>query len=179
MLLVQRETEILALVNQRGAVSVHELAERCDVAEVTIRRDLKKLESLNLLRRTYGGAVSVGGTIGNASLTTLPDEPVDAPIDALILAPVQNCAAHTLRERALRNRIPLIAESARQEGAIYLGPNNFATSMELGTWVGEYVQQHLHGSAWVLDIVLSLPNTRERSAGRCGRYLDRRWTRSL
>ncbi len=164
MLLIERENEILSLVNKRGAVSVRELAELCDVAEVTIRRDLKKLESLNLLRRTYGGAVQIGVATENSARLTVPDKSADVP-DALILAPVQNRAVHTLRERALRSRIPLIAESAPQDGAIYLGPNNFDASVALGVWAGEYVRDHLGGNACVLDIVLQLPNTRARSAG--------------
>lgn len=163
MLTVEREEAILALVNKHGIVSVRELAELCNVTEMTIRRDLRRLEASDLLRRTRGGAVR----IDRPALTAAPDEPlvkVDSP-DALILAPVQNLTAHTMRERAIRNRIPLLAESAPFDGAIYLGPRNFEASFTLGRWAGEYVQRRFGGKARVLDITQTLINIRARSAG--------------
>jgi DeoR/GlpR family transcriptional regulator of sugar metabolism len=164
MLTVEREEAIVALVNKHGVVSVRELAELCDVTEMTIRRDLRRLESSDLLRRTRGGAVRVD----HPALTASPGEEsatqLEVP-DALILAPVQNLAAHTMRERAIRNQIPLLAESAPFDGAIYLGPRNFEASFTLGRWVGEYVQRNLGDEAHVLDITHTLINTRARSAG--------------
>ena len=172
MLLAEREELILSLVNQHGIVSVQELADACDVTTVTIRRDLSKLEARNVLRRTHGGAVRMthalaDKTEGANSDCTLTAPGGDIP-DALILAPVQNSAVHTLRERAIRNHIPLLAESSRFPGAIYLGPNNYEAAFYLGRWTGEYVQQHMGGSAYVLDIGQSvLPNTHTRSIGFC------------
>ena len=57
MLLAEREEIILSLVQRQGVVSVHDLADACEATEVTIRRDLTRLEARNLLRRTHGGAV--------------------------------------------------------------------------------------------------------------------------
>ena len=73
---------------------------------------------------------------------TLPDQTINIS-DALILAPVQDSAVHTLRERALRNQIPLLAESSSFPGAIYLGPNNYEAAFRLGRWTGEYVQENM------------------------------------
>jgi DeoR/GlpR family transcriptional regulator of sugar metabolism/DNA-binding LacI/PurR family transcriptional regulator len=163
MLLIERETKILDILNRRGVISVRDLAEYCSVTEVTIRRDLKRLEGLNLLRRTHGGAVRLDGSANHDNDGS--GEAIAAHTDALILAPVQNRYAHTLRERALRNGIPLLAESSPQEGAIYLGPNNFEASVTLGRWTGEYIRKHL-SRATILDITqLQLENTRARSAG--------------
>jgi DeoR/GlpR family transcriptional regulator of sugar metabolism len=167
MLLLEREEVILSLVNEHGVVSVRELAGACEATEVTIRRDLNRLEARNLLRRTHGGAVrfdkALPGALPRGYVT--PASIDDIP-DALILAPVQNSAVHTLRERALRNRIPLLAESSAFPGAIYLGPNNYEAAFTLGQWAGDYVQQHMGGFARVLDISQSvLANTRERSKG--------------
>lgn len=39
-----------------------ELAEICDVSEMTIRRDLETLEKAGTLRRVVGGAIALGGT---------------------------------------------------------------------------------------------------------------------
>lgn len=164
MLTVEREETIVALVNQHGVVSVRELAELCDVTEMTIRRDLRRLESSDLLRRTRGGAVR----IDRPALTAAPGAEASAKVDipdALILAPVQNLAAHTMRERAIRNQIPLLAESAPFEGAIYLGPRNFEASFALGRWAADYVRQHFGDTAHVLDITQTLINIRARSAG--------------
>src|SRR5258708_39580374 len=121
MLLDKREADIVAFVSQKGAASVRDLANLYDVTEVTIRRDLKKLEELSLLKRTHGGAVRIGGILGEAALNIAsPAADASLPTDALILAPVQSRAAHTLRERAVRSQIPLIAESVPVEGAVYL-----------------------------------------------------------
>ena len=55
----ERRLEILAELQQEGAVRVTALAERFGVAEETIRRDLDKLSDEGHLARTHGGALSV------------------------------------------------------------------------------------------------------------------------
>ncbi|SDN49982.1 DeoR/GlpR family DNA-binding transcription regulator [Pseudomonas jinjuensis] len=55
----QRRHDILALLNEKGEVSVDDLARRFATSEVTIRKDLAALESNGLLLRRYGGAVPV------------------------------------------------------------------------------------------------------------------------
>jgi DeoR/GlpR family transcriptional regulator of sugar metabolism len=55
----QRRHNILNLLNERGEVSVDELAKRFDTSEVTVRKDLAALESNGLLLRRYGGAVTL------------------------------------------------------------------------------------------------------------------------
>ena len=51
---------ILQQLNESGSVGVTELAERLDVSEASVRRDLHRLEEQNLLTRTHGGAVASG-----------------------------------------------------------------------------------------------------------------------
>ena len=169
MLLAERETEIVALVNQNGSYTVKELAEHFSVTEVTIRRDLTKLENLRLLKRTHGGAVSLeNGHELALLLADIPDVSEESVADALILAPVQSRAAHALRERAIRNQIPFLAESCPQEGAIYVGPNNYEAAHALGVWTARcFGEQFSVGTmAHVLDISHNeLSNTRKRSAG--------------
>jgi DeoR family fructose operon transcriptional repressor len=53
----ERHVHILALARQQRAVKVSALSELLGVSEVTIRRDLEKLEEQGLLERTHGGAV--------------------------------------------------------------------------------------------------------------------------
>lgn len=52
----EREVLILKRLKEHGYVTVTDLSDWLNVSEVTIRKDLQKLESRNLLHRTYGGA---------------------------------------------------------------------------------------------------------------------------
>lgn len=53
----ERQRVTLVLLAQRGRVDVGELASRFEVAEETIRRDLRVLEGEGRLRRAHGGAI--------------------------------------------------------------------------------------------------------------------------
>ena len=52
---------ILEQIDQRGSVSVIDLAENLAVSDMTIRRDLNELEKVGMIRRVHGGAVSARG----------------------------------------------------------------------------------------------------------------------
>ena len=52
--LTERHKSILDILQLQGSVSVSDLAERLDVSEVTIRKDLSSLEKQNKLYRTHG-----------------------------------------------------------------------------------------------------------------------------
>lgn len=54
-----REAIVLKDLAAYGIVRVQELALKCGVSEVTIRKDLEGLEQRNLLRRIRGGAIRV------------------------------------------------------------------------------------------------------------------------
>jgi len=54
----RRRDGIRELLREQGSVSVSELASLFETSEVTIRNDLSEMESLGLLRRVHGGAVS-------------------------------------------------------------------------------------------------------------------------
>ncbi|MEX2540527.1 MAG: substrate-binding domain-containing protein [Trueperaceae bacterium] len=137
MLQAERENEILTAVNETGSASVRSLAQRFRVTEATVRRDLQRLEDRRQLRRIHGGALRLSPdgppTIG-ATAEDLLARPQDTP-DGLIVAPIENTAARALRQMALRQGIPLLAESAPQSGAVYLGPDNFAAALALSRWV--------------------------------------------
>lgn len=57
---MSRQREITEIINTQGFQSVNTLAERFTVTASTIRRDLERLESLDLIQRTHGGAIPVG-----------------------------------------------------------------------------------------------------------------------
>lgn len=63
--LSERHKSILDILQERGSVSVIELAEILSVSEVTIRKDLTTLETQNKLYRTHGRAIPISPYIGN------------------------------------------------------------------------------------------------------------------
>ncbi|OMQ25759.1 DNA-binding transcriptional repressor YgbI [Serratia oryzae] len=58
MIPVERHQQILALVSERGVVSIAELTERLGVSHMTIRRDLQKLEEQGAVLTVSGGVQS-------------------------------------------------------------------------------------------------------------------------
>lgn len=67
MLASQRRAAILARVEESGAVRVSELVEALGVSDMTVRRDIERLDSEGLLERVHGGALAL--------LTRASDEP--------------------------------------------------------------------------------------------------------
>jgi DeoR/GlpR family transcriptional regulator of sugar metabolism len=55
----QRRAAILALVDEAGAARVSELVEQLDVSDMTVRRDIERLDAEGLLERVHGGAIAV------------------------------------------------------------------------------------------------------------------------
>ncbi len=59
MLTQERYQSILSTIDERGAVTVSELAEMLGASESTIRRDLTALDETGRLRKVFGGATSI------------------------------------------------------------------------------------------------------------------------
>ena len=59
MFSVERFDQIINMLTDEQAVSVHTIANRLYVSEATVRRDLAELEKQGLVRRVYGGATLV------------------------------------------------------------------------------------------------------------------------
>ena len=55
----ERQIQIMDQVLLEGEVKVGDLKDFFQMTEMTIRRDLEKLEQLGLIRRTFGGAIPV------------------------------------------------------------------------------------------------------------------------
>ena len=55
---VDRRHRILERVAEEQTIHIRELAADLDVSEMTIRRDITRLERDGFLRRTYGGATA-------------------------------------------------------------------------------------------------------------------------
>jgi DeoR/GlpR family transcriptional regulator of sugar metabolism len=58
MIAQERQKLILEILYQREFVEIEELSVQLKVSDMTIRRDLQKLEKAGMLTRTYGGAVN-------------------------------------------------------------------------------------------------------------------------
>ncbi len=56
---VSRRAEILKELDEKGKVFVHELSDKFNISEVTIRNDLDHLEKQNMLIRARGGAIKI------------------------------------------------------------------------------------------------------------------------
>lgn len=56
---MSRQAEIVDVLKDHGFQAVRELADRFNVTASTIRRDLDQLESMDLIRRTHGGATPI------------------------------------------------------------------------------------------------------------------------
>ncbi|WP_299446124.1 DeoR/GlpR family DNA-binding transcription regulator [uncultured Phycicoccus sp.] len=89
MLASQRRAAILALVEQNGAARVSELVERLGVSDMTVRRDIERLDGEGLLERVHGGAV--------ATQPRAADEPGFAAKSMLMTAEKQAIAAEAAR----------------------------------------------------------------------------------
>ena len=166
----QRHAQIVDLTEAHGFISVKELADCCQVSEVTIRRDLEQLDRQGRLHRTYGGASAV----------RLPAEPLPEPrtaaapaaggslverVDVLVATPVDPTFDRALLDRAATRGIPVIAESAVVAGAdILVAVDNFQAGMALGRWAGSHAAQR-EKPVRVLDLGYHLDNTRARSQG--------------
>jgi len=69
LFLEERQRRILEKIRRESRVSVNQLSEFLGVSAVTIRSDLRALESVGQLKRTYGGAVAVNGEVTSPELS--------------------------------------------------------------------------------------------------------------
>jgi DeoR/GlpR family transcriptional regulator of sugar metabolism len=74
MFTIERQDRILALLRERKAVTVVDLAQRFFTSESTIRRDLALLAEAGLVRRTFGGAIRVEGLDAEIPLSVRESE---------------------------------------------------------------------------------------------------------
>jgi len=57
MIQEERKRYILEMLNDKESVTVQEIVKKCNVSEITVRRDLEALALKNLIIRTHGGAI--------------------------------------------------------------------------------------------------------------------------
>ena len=172
MIKEQRHRRIVGILRNQHTVAIAELRRAMpEVSLVTLRRDLGELADAGALRRTHGGA-----TLPDADLVRPAADGRSPParagalasivdgVDAIVLPPIGGPGGGALRRQVRRRAIPFLAESAPQDGGIYLGPANRAAGRDLGRMAGRDCGPA--ASVTVLLVGLAdLPNTRERCLG--------------
>jgi DeoR/GlpR family transcriptional regulator of sugar metabolism len=63
-----RRQHIVRLLNEQDSVTVRELAEHFEVSQMTINRDLEKLDEAGIVRRVHGGATAQPTSLYESSL---------------------------------------------------------------------------------------------------------------
>jgi DeoR family transcriptional regulator, fructose operon transcriptional repressor len=171
----KRLDAIVALIQQRGFLSVKALSETFAVSEVTVRRDLQHLHDEHRLLRTYGGAAPLAppatGALSTAAngyegVAAADESSLVEQVDVLIAISWSARSDKVLLERAAKHDVPIVAESLAMQGAKALvAVDNYEAGCSLGRWAGQYAVQHFGGKARALDLTYHLSNTQERSRG--------------
>jgi len=147
MFAVERINIVKSYLRERGRLDVHSMSEMLGVSEVTVRRDLEKLEAEGFLTRMHGGAilnvdreaVEISGGFSEEERKADADRDEIARIallmiedgDVIMLAngPIARRIARSLAERGsvtvLTNDIDAALEVSAQAGnrAVLLGGN--------------------------------------------------------
>jgi DeoR/GlpR family transcriptional regulator of sugar metabolism len=166
-----RLEHIIALVDNKGFLSVNELSQLCGVSEMTIRRDLEQLDAQKRIQRTYGGAASYRAAAGNENKKGsdgLPQSEVLLvdQVDVLIATSVNPYYDGLLIDRASKKKIPIIAESIEMPNQLTcVAVDNYQAGKDLGDWVGKYLMEQGVEKAYLLDLTFHQPNTQSRSRG--------------
>ncbi len=78
MLNLERQEEILEILNKNKSATVEELAGELFVSSATIRRDLRAMEEKGLLKRSHGGAISFRSSAEESAFAIREQENVSA-----------------------------------------------------------------------------------------------------
>ncbi len=82
MYATERARVIRQYLEEHGQAHVHQLSAMLGVSEVTVRRDLERLEARGFLTRTHGGAV-LNERAGAGEIAALVTSPVDEHLDEI------------------------------------------------------------------------------------------------
>lgn len=145
MFAVERINIIKNYLRERGKLDVHSVSEMLGVSEVTVRRDLEKLESEGFLTRMHGGAMIRDDSPSQAAALALSEDEKreetnreeiarivilmieDGDVIMLVNGPIARLVARKLSERdnvtVLTNDIEVAIEVSGQAGnrAVLLG----------------------------------------------------------
>ena len=115
MLSLERQEEILDILNRKKSVTVEELASELFVSGATIRRDLKNMEQQGLLKRSHGGAILFKPSIGEETAFALREQ--------------ENTSAKrkiaNIASRLIKSGQSIFMDSSSTTGAVIPFLNNF------------------------------------------------------
>lgn len=77
MLTLERQQEILSIINKNKSATVEELASELFVSGATIRRDLAAMEKQGLIRRSHGGAIPFSSSAEESAFAIREQENTD------------------------------------------------------------------------------------------------------
>lgn len=122
MYIEERHSQILHTLHKYGRIDVSELASSFQVSKETIRRDLKILESQNLLHRTHGGAIAPESSVPEKNETNF-----ESPV----------------AERALRNVLEKKAICKEAAKKLQNGDTIFVDNSSTCTYLYQYIPKHI------------------------------------
>lgn len=130
MLAEERQNHILSLVKAHRSISVTEIQRRLNVSRETIRRDLLALAGQRKLRKTHGGAISLGShepdiavrqttnVVGKQAIALLAASMIPDGASVLLAGgtTVQSAAEHLARRERLTVFTNCIASALKLSG---------------------------------------------------------------
>jgi DeoR family fructose operon transcriptional repressor len=165
-----RLEQIGLLVDERGFITVRDLSEHFQVSEMTIRRDLQRLEEEGRLQRTYGGATSLRPAVKTShkndivSTKSPSDDLLTNRVDVIIATSLEQHFDYLLLDRASKKNLPIVSESAPLEKEVTIvAVDNYKAAHALGRWAGTNAGLRWNNQLHVLDLTYRMPNTKVRS----------------
>lgn len=165
-----RINEIVSLLQEFQFMTIAELSEKFDVSEMTIRRDLAILESQDKLKRIHGGAIFQSNAMkrnaDDNEVIQIEDLLQLEKMDVIIASSVDSYFDRLMVNRAMKNDIPIIAESIEipnQKSIIAV--DNYQAGYDLGLWAQNYYKNISLNRVNLLDLTFHQPNTIDRSQG--------------
>ena len=167
-----RLERIVSMLEEHGFLTVGELSRRCEVSEMTIRRDLEKLDTQKRIQRTFGGAVPL--QVAKIPILDAGASPLEQKLEVLLVDQVDVLIATSVNpyydslliDRAVKKKIPIVAESIEMPNqCTVVAVDNHQAGVDLGIRTGQYLIQHGVEKAYLLDLTFQQSNTQKRSQG--------------
>ncbi len=172
MKVTERLNQICNYVDERNFISISELSQLISVSEMTIRRDLERLDEEGRLKKTFGGAVSLRSDGNQASKVASFDQPTKLQntlaerVDVIVMPVINPRFDSLLPSRNSKRHVPVIAESQPAEYATTtVMVDNYQAGFELGIQVGILAIKKFLGKVELLDLTYHQLNTLQRSQG--------------
>lgn len=167
----ERHQQVLTLLKDKQYLTVGELSKLCSVSEMTVRRDLEKLDQQGLLRRIHGGASFMpendsGNREKSLPLAQSEDMLLLETMDVIIASSVDPYFDSLLVNRTTKKNIPIIAESIEiPNQKTIVAVDNYQAAYDLGVWAQAYLSEDVKKNVVLLDLTFHQPNTQDRSHG--------------